>query len=261
MFRGLNFEIRGRSHEADGSPCQDKTLVFEENGVCVAVLADGAGSAKHSDVGAACVCREMANLMCGHFDKFFACEKPADVSRFVVEKLREALLKEAQSFLKNENNESVVLNAGESAGESVAVAEDANLQANLSPVAQPAQPATPNLGDFASTLLCVAVKNGQFIICHLGDGIIVARKNGKVVVASDPSNGEFANTTCFVTSADAAEQFKLKKGLTEGVDAFGLMSDGSEVSFYERARGVLARKALEEIFSGFVAKKRRFLAS
>lgn len=88
--------------------------------------------------------------------------------------------------------------------------------------------------DLASTLLFVAEKSGMFVICHIGDGVIGYLKEGKVMVASHPENGEFANTTVFTTSGSAITTMKLLKGSTNQISGFVLMSDGTENSFYNK---------------------------
>lgn len=94
--------------------------------------------------------------------------------------------------------------------------------------------------DLASTLLFVAEKAGKFIICHIGDGVIGYIKDDKVLVASHPENGEFANTTVFTTSSDAIASMKIIKGNLNQISGFILMSDGTEVSFYNKRDKVLS---------------------
>jgi serine/threonine protein phosphatase PrpC len=48
-----NLSLQGTSHSKSGIPCQDSShITLLENGWAVAVIADGLGAAKHSDVGA-----------------------------------------------------------------------------------------------------------------------------------------------------------------------------------------------------------------
>ena len=94
--------------------------------------------------------------------------------------------------------------------------------------------------ELASTLLFVAEKAGTFIICHIGDGVIGYVKNDKVFVASHPENGEFANTTVFTTSSDVIASMKIIKGNLNQISGFILMSDGTEVSFYNKRDKVLS---------------------
>ncbi|OWV13938.1 PP2C family serine/threonine-protein phosphatase [Fibrobacter sp. UWB5] len=94
--------------------------------------------------------------------------------------------------------------------------------------------------DLASTLLFVAEKAGKFIICHIGDGVIGYVKDDKVLVASHPENGEFANTTVFTTSSDAIASMKIIKGNLNQISGFILMSDGTETGFYNKRDKVLS---------------------
>lgn len=97
-----------------------------------------------------------------------------------------------------------------------------------------------NIEDLASTLLFVAVKNKQFILAHIGDGVIGYLKNEELKIASYPENGEFANTTIFTTSKDALMTMKLIKGSLENIQGFVLMSDGTEASLYNKKERKLA---------------------
>lgn len=94
--------------------------------------------------------------------------------------------------------------------------------------------------ELASTLLLVAVKNDQFIIAHIGDGVIGYLKNNEMKIASQPENGEFVNTTVFTTSKDAIMTMKLIKGSLGEIQGFVLMSDGTETSLYSKKERKLA---------------------
>lgn len=94
--------------------------------------------------------------------------------------------------------------------------------------------------ELASTLLFVAVKNEQFIIAHIGDGVIGYLKKNELKIASQPENGEFVNTTVFTTSKDAIMTMKLIKGSLGEIQGFVLMSDGTEASLYSKKERKLA---------------------
>ena len=94
--------------------------------------------------------------------------------------------------------------------------------------------------DLASTLLFVAVKDEKFIIAHIGDGVIGYLKDDELKIASQPENGEFVNTTIFTTSKDALMAMKLIKGSLGQIRGFILMSDGTEVSLYNKKEKRLA---------------------
>ena len=86
----------------------------------------------------------------------------------------------------------------------------------------------------SSTLLCVAIKNDDVIVFHVGDGLIAGLKNGELKTLTMPDNGEFANATYFITSPRAFEKARLLKGKTNGFQGFALMSDGSTASLYNK---------------------------
>ena len=94
--------------------------------------------------------------------------------------------------------------------------------------------------DLASTLLVVAIKENNFIISHIGDGVIGYLKNAELKIASQPENGEFINTTVFTTSKDAIMTMKLIKGNLGDINGFILMSDGTEESLYNKKTKSLA---------------------
>ncbi|MEK7832591.1 MAG: PP2C family serine/threonine-protein phosphatase, partial [Acidobacteriota bacterium] len=60
--------------------------------------------------------------------------------------------------------------------------------------------------EFACTLLAAVIGNEQAIYFHLGDGAIVESENDLYRCASWPQQGEYANTTHFLTDADAASK-------------------------------------------------------
>ena len=96
------------------------------------------------------------------------------------------------------------------------------------------------LRDLACTLLCAAVTEENFILAHVGDGVIGYLKNGEVRIASHPENGEYGNSTFFVTSSHAVENMKLFSGPIANIEGFVLMSDGSEAALYHKQKKYLA---------------------
>lgn len=70
MWRPIAQRKLGPSHAADNSPCQDSFLLdVVEGGASqslVACVADGAGSAKYSDVGSEVVCRTIVECACAY---------------------------------------------------------------------------------------------------------------------------------------------------------------------------------------------------
>lgn len=58
MFKEFHYQARGHSHLRNGTPVQDRTKYASRGGVQVLCLADGAGSASHSQFGAQAVVEE-----------------------------------------------------------------------------------------------------------------------------------------------------------------------------------------------------------
>lgn len=88
--------------------------------------------------------------------------------------------------------------------------------------------------ELSSTLLFVAIKNDNFLIGHLGDGIICGEINDDLVLLSAPENGEFANTTYFVTSRNYEEHFRVYRGNVSKFNSFYLMSDGAAEALFHK---------------------------
>lgn len=94
--------------------------------------------------------------------------------------------------------------------------------------------------ELASTLLFVAVKNEHFILSHIGDGVIGYLKEDELKIASQPENGEFSNETTFVTSQNSIMNMRLIKGELGKIEGFVLMSDGAEISLYNKKENKLS---------------------
>lgn len=94
--------------------------------------------------------------------------------------------------------------------------------------------------DLASTILVAAADDTNYIVAHVGDGVIGYLDGQELKVASAPDNGEFANVTTFVTSSQAIPSTRLFKGRLKDKHGFVLMSDGTEQSLYHKPTKTLA---------------------
>lgn len=197
MWKAVNYEVCGRSHEKTSMPCQDKTLYSISNEVDIIALADGAGSAKLSHYGAETAIKAASEFISNNFDELISNEDGKQVKIEILNYLLDSL-----------KNKSIELSC--------------------------------DLKELASTLLIVAVKGDVFLISHIGDGVIGYLKGNELKIASKPENGEFANTTTFVTSRDAVSAMKLFKGHSDNINGFVLMSDGTAESLYCKRDSTLA---------------------
>lgn len=71
MWKSSSYEVIGRYHVKHGLPCQDKTRCLEKNGVHVIALADGAGSAKDSELGAAMAVETASEFIATRFEDLY----------------------------------------------------------------------------------------------------------------------------------------------------------------------------------------------
>jgi hypothetical protein len=197
MWKTVNYEVRGRSHIKSDVLCQDKTLVEKDEDFLIIGLADGAGSAKYSHIGAEQVLKSIFELLTKEADDILSNQDGVAVKRRIIKKLKNDLIKKSQEL-------------------------DCDIK------------------ELASTLLVVAIVNEEFFILHIGDGVIGFLKNGLLKIASKPENGEFVNSTTFVTSTNVVEKMKMYKGKLSGVSGFVLMSDGTAESLYNKVNKELA---------------------
>jgi hypothetical protein len=189
----------GVSHRRAGLPCQD-ALAWRvlPDGTLIAALADGAGSARFSDQGAA----------------------------RAVETALDAL--EAGAALAGDW-ETLLQAAFDAARQSVLdlAAGDENATAPVeAPDDAPAGHAARTPRDFACTLTCVVAAPGALAVGQVGDGALVASAAGEpLVTLTRLQRGEYANETHFLVEEDALDQLVIAS-LDRPVDRLALMSDG-----------------------------------
>jgi len=164
-------------------------------------LADGAGSRPRSEVGAEAVVRTTLRMLSSQFDEIY--------------KMCEEAGDAARSHIYAEL---------------------------LKSLSRAARVEKCDVSALASTLLFVAHKGSRFLAGHIGDGVIARiDESGTPHTLSSPDNGEFANSTVFVTDSLAAERFRLIRGAEEvSASGFVLMSDGCAESLYDKRTGVPA---------------------
>lgn len=141
-------------------------------------------------------------------------------------------------------------------------------------ISRKAKELNAEIGDFASTLLFVAIKGNNYIIGHIGDGLIgKLSMEENLEVISFPENNEYANYTYFTTSKNVFQHFRITKGKIINSKGFILMSDGSAESLYDRRNKTISSvakqilewldnnstkdvsKALEENIKSFIIPK------
>jgi len=182
-WRAAYASVAGTSHARTGLPCQDSSGCRVVGPVLVAAVADGAGSVKRAEEGAALTVASFLDHMAEH-----AASDPAldfltvGFTRDWLTALRAALGVKAK---------------------------DAPLE------------------DFSCTLLGAVIGAEASVFVQIGDGAIVVAGSAGLEWVFWPQNGEFANSTCFVTQDDAADilMFARRDG---AVQEAALFSDGIE---------------------------------
>ena len=71
VWKVIKAEMTGTSHKKNGTPCQDVTNKFVTENSCTIVLADGAGSAPLSELGAEVTCKSIIRLFYHDFNELF----------------------------------------------------------------------------------------------------------------------------------------------------------------------------------------------
>ena len=87
MFKEFHYQVRGHGHLRDGTPVQDRTKYVSRGGVQVLCLADGAGSASHSEFGAQAVVDEACAMLVDRFAEFATSDDGARVKVELLDQL------------------------------------------------------------------------------------------------------------------------------------------------------------------------------
>lgn len=179
--------VRGARHEKNGQPCQDAVAWrLTRDGTLLAAVADGAGSARLSELGAETAARTvLEHLEAAPELATFGQDVPAAQARLW------AAFRAARDALSR-------------------VAEQ-----------RQAQPA-----ELATTLLVCVATHQRLWAAQVGDGAVVhATGDGSWRALTRPAAGEYLNETVFLTSATALEQLQVVSW-AGAAPALALFSDG-----------------------------------
>jgi len=193
-WRVVAASVQGSSHEKTGKPCQDahKWRILDNDWI-VAAVADGAGSAAHSDIGASVAVSHAVRLL----------------SERIAERSRTGTLTAGADTWRSwirKVLESTVGVVGDVAG------------AFQKPVRE-----------FASTLILMALSPSVTIAAQIGDGcIVVQAEDGAIRALTQPAPSEYANETIFLVSPTAIDsaQFVMQE---TGVQSVAALSDGLQL--------------------------------
>jgi hypothetical protein len=190
-WRILGASVSGSSHLRAGIPCQDAHRYLElGNGAFVAAVADGAGSAKHADIGALCAVQSAV----AHLSEKLQAANPRDKAA-CLELLRSTIC-DVRSRLASQY-------LGDRGG---------------------SEPIP--LSDLATTLLACFVTDSFFAACQIGDGAIVHITAGEMRIVTQPARGEYLNETTFVTSDEFESAASCVVEDSRDIQAIALLTDG-----------------------------------
>jgi hypothetical protein len=188
VWRFVAESVRGTQHDADGTSCQDACrvhLLGEDPPALVACVADGAGSSKHSAIGAELACRSIVDCATAHFQSAGTLgDLTADYVLGWCDAARQAVCDKAESN-------------GHAARE------------------------------YASTLCAAVMTKDRAIFFQIGDGVLVACKQGVFGVVHWPQSGEYINTTNFLTSSEYRDKVQICEA-GGGFSDIALLTDGIE---------------------------------
>ena len=107
------------------------------------------------------------------------------------------------------------------------------------------------ISEYACTLLFFAYKEKRYIAGHIGDGAIFTRSMRGIETFSSPCNGEYVNSTYFITDETAHMNLRLYSGEFEGNLDVMLLSDGAAESLLEK-ESLRSAKGVEILMDALV---------
>ncbi len=180
----------GKSHADRGVPCQDAFAHALVGDVLIAVVCDGAGSARYSQAGAEFIARSVVHALSTRVGQG---EELPELSGDQFEQAVASVIGLARNALQ-----------------------------------EVARAAGAGMADYASTLVGVVATPERGSFFHIGDGVGVAQPCDTTAVPdiSLPANGEYANETYFVTGPHWRERLKVLP-IRQPLRGVVLMSDGA----------------------------------
>jgi len=184
-----NVSVIGSSHLKTGLPCQDanRCLMFNDREpILIAVVSDGAGSAQYADLGSSLVCNSVLEKLKAFFQSGNTID---DLNKEYVETLIQDVNKEIREFACLYNSTS---------------------------------------REFACTIISAVVCLNKAIFFQIGDGAIVVMSpddNGLLNWVFWPQNGEYANTTFFLTDENAITNMNYDI-VNKPIDKIAIITDG-----------------------------------
>jgi hypothetical protein len=213
--------VQGVDHIQSKTPCQDRVASFASNGIRAIALADGAGSRQASQYGAEIVTHASVKYLVENFDDLIISTENEDTKDpfTAFYSLREKLI----VHLNEKLNDFLITNN------------------KLS------------FRDLASTLLFVVFDSENYLMGHIGDGIITSYQFNQLErytkIMSTPENGAESHITYFFTEPNVSKHLRIYRGSMRNILGFVLLSDGPEEVLFDPSYGL--NPNLESIYKNF----------
>ena len=212
---------QGGFHAWEGCPCQDRVHTLRRGTAEAVTLCDGAGSLQGAERAAAAFSEGMNEWVADHFRTLRA-KSVEEIRRLAVGQIGRIL-------------DGLTLGGEESR----------------------------DLYGCTLLTVCRDCRTGEALVLHLGDGLIVglSREEGCVCL-TPPEQGEEYRSTWLVNSSpdevtDHLRVMRIRRG--RRIDAYCLMSDGSEGALYQpREEGVTLHPALESLMQEYLLRPANF---
>ena len=172
-WRVASASVRGTSHIKTGKPCQDSVYhcVDLSDGVLIAAVSDGAGSARLSDIGSS-----------------LAVQRAVESARL---SMLHSSARLSEGYLRDTVRASVLL--------------------ARSSLEDEARRIGANVRDLSATLMLTICARGVLAAAQIGDGAVVAGdESGEYRLFTTPQRGEYANETVFLVSRNALSSLEVK---------------------------------------------------
>ena len=237
---------RGRSHAQKGMYRDDDFFIqSRKDGWQIAIVSDGAGSAKYSRRGSQIICKHGGQFLDTALD-----QGAATTLDEVVTKWHEASLKGIDEVALLNLRNGLYTTLGYAAYDAMkAIHAEVEFKQDIGAVAK----------DFSSTALLALVKRFPFgVFCGafaVGDGAIgIYMADGKPLLMSEPDGGEFSGQTRFlandtVSGEELAKRLRYELISESDFRGFHLMTDGISDPFFQTDKGMTMPERWTDLIS------------
>lgn len=237
-------KVAGRSHVPANIPCQDSVITKIENGVTMAVLSDGCGSATLSHEGSKITVESVAKLLAEKFDELYELNE----TRIALNLLKVIVGSQVQYIRENRDHiiESIIefkTRAQKNGDSEKKFDEDKLRQSNENEL----------LSYFYGTLCFIAIKDNKALIGQIGDGRVgLVVDNNLYIALQEKKEGEVNGTTYpanalfrYIRKNDEkeCEELRVIKFKDTNIQAGFVVSDGCDalIEYVDREQGYFFR--------------------